>query len=194
MICQSYSRDVFSLNSSNFVFRTLRAHECCGKLFPRHFPTHIFYFSPFLSCQQLWPQKPVSIKHLNTEETRRCRARPVCHYLSAHNILLCRALESILTCCWGTPSGEMAGRSWKESTAQLWCARGDRRAEGGHRLGAPGFIAARFRNTVFAGTISGFVKWLLFSFLIFSHLFLSFALFFLTTAVWADLECPLSKQ
>ena len=47
MICHSHPRDFISLNSSNFVLRTLRAHECCGKLFPQHFPTYIFIFPSF---------------------------------------------------------------------------------------------------------------------------------------------------
>lgn len=107
------------------------------KALPTTIPYTHFYFPLFLSCQQPWPQKPISLRHLNTEDACGCETRPVC-YWSACNIPFCRALESL--------------------HAAEWCCRWKQQGRGWAQARHFQLYSARSRNTLFAGIILWFVK------------------------------------
>lgn len=53
LVCHSHPRDFISLNSSNFIPRTLRVPECCGVFLPRYLTANISIFPSFLAVGEL---------------------------------------------------------------------------------------------------------------------------------------------
>lgn len=150
---------------------------------PTTLPYTHFYFPLFLSCQQPWPQKPVSFRHLNIEEARGSRTRPVC-CCSAHNIPFCGALEFLRAAGWHHQWKWQDGVEMSRINSSAFVCSWWREGRGWAQTTDSRLYFWKIQKCILAGKIFWFVKWLFSSFLTFSYLFLNFFLIQLFEQTW----------